>query len=130
MIVLIGKLLAPSVVPETTYLRSYAPPSSPISRMDSEVEKAKMEVQSDSVPPAPVKKTYMQELSFYNGIYPTKVSVLTLLARPFIACVTPVTLWAGLLFGIAISWLVVIATSVAQIFSAPRKSPKATNTSS
>ncbi len=127
MIVPIGELVTSSAVPETTYLRSYASPSPSISRMDSEDEKANMEFQSDSVPPVPVKKTYKQELSFYNGIYPSKASVLTLLARPFIACVTPVTLWAGLLFGIAFSWLGLIATSVAQIFSAPRRSPTVTN---
>lgn len=71
-----------------------------------------------SIPP---KKTYLQELKVYNGVNPTRASVLTLLLRPFVACLTPVCLWAGLVYGIAITWLVLIATSVAQLFSAPRK---------
>jgi hypothetical protein len=70
----------------------------------------------------PTKKTYLQELKVYNGIFPTRVSFWSLLLRPFIACLTPVCLWASLLYGAAITWLVLIATSVAQIFSAPRKS--------
>ena len=65
--------------------------------------------------------SYWQELRVYNGIYPSRASFLTLLIRPFVACLTPVCLWASLLYGVAITWLVLIATSVAQIFSAPRE---------
>lgn len=67
------------------------------------------------------KRTYFEELKVFRGIFPTKVSFWNLLLRPFIACVTPICLWAGLLYGVAITWLVLIATSVAQIFSAPRE---------
>lgn len=67
------------------------------------------------------KKTYLQELKVYNGVNPTKASVFGLLVRPFIACLTPVCLWAGLVYGVAITWLVLIATAVAQLFSAARK---------
>lgn len=70
----------------------------------------------------PVKKSFWQEMKPYSGIYPTRVSFLNLLLRPFLACFTPVCLWASLLYGVAITWLVLIATSVAQIFSAPRES--------
>ena len=69
----------------------------------------------------PKRKSYVEELAIFNGIYPSSASVLQLLIRPFAACLTPVCLWASLLYGVAITWLVLIATAVAQIFSAPRE---------
>ena len=66
------------------------------------------------------RKSYRQELAIFNGIYPTKASILTLASRPFIAWLTPVGLWASLLYGTAVSWPVVLAAAVAQIFATPR----------
>lgn len=82
----------------------------------------KEEAKEEASPiPIPRKKTYLEELVVFEGIRTTRVSFLTLILRPFIACLTPVCLWAGLVYGVAITWLVLIATAVAQIFSAPRK---------
>lgn len=82
----------------------------------------KEEVKEEASPnPIPRKKTYLEELVVFEGIRTTRVSFLTLILRPFIACLTPVCLWAGLVYGVAITWLVLIATAVAQIFSGPRK---------
>ncbi|KAL5498209.1 hypothetical protein ACEPAH_2339 [Sanghuangporus vaninii] len=114
------------LVPETTYHRKIIPNPSgkktgsidkgSTEKVDS--EKRVEEAREDAIS-VPSKKTYLEELSIYNGIYPTKASVPALLIRPFIACLTPVCLWAGLIYGVAITWLVLIATSVAQLFSAP-----------
>ena len=118
-------LLCP--VPETTYIRkqpntrkgqtvsSSKDGSTEKVDSDKQVEEAREEALS-----IPRKKTYIEELAVYNGVFPTKASVPALLMRPFIACLTPVCLWAGLIYGVAITWLVLIATSVAQLFSAPR----------
>lgn len=112
------------IVPETTYHRGAAKPLPEKSNSAEkfETEKSHVEVHEEPLP-VPRKKTYLEELSIYNGIYPTNVSVWSLLARPFLACLTPVCLWAGLLYGVAITWLVLIATGVAQLFSAARKLP-------
>ena len=73
-------------------------------------------------PPSPPKRqTYWQSLAPYSGIRPTSASWFTLFSRPYIASITPVCLWAGIIYGVAITWLVLIATGVAQIFSAPRE---------
>jgi len=113
-------------MPETTYHRSSAPSVVPASKNAEGVsEKSDIDQMSDAearpedAAAIPRKKSYRQELSVYDGVRPTAVSVWTLLLRPFLACLTPVCLWAGLLYGVAITWLVLIATSVAQIFSAP-----------
>lgn len=71
--------------------------------------------------PTPLKKGYVEELAVWNGVYPTRASTMELLIRPFVACLTPVCLWAALLYGVAITWLVLIATSVAQLFSVARE---------
>ena len=84
-------------------------------------EKTEIEAREDQ-PLTPRKKSYLEELRVYNGIRPTRASVITLLIRPFIVCLTPVCLWAGLVYGIAITWLVLIATSVSQLFTAARES--------
>ncbi|KAL5525242.1 hypothetical protein ACEPAF_9111 [Sanghuangporus sanghuang] len=114
------------LVPETTYHRKVVPnlggkktgsmDKGSTEKVDS--EKRVEEAREDAIS-VPHKKTYLEELSVYNGVYPTKASVPALLVRPFIACLTPVCLWAGLIYGVAITWLVLIATSVAQLFSAP-----------
>lgn len=112
-------------MPETTYTRKLLRPQNTNDSMKSEKasDDAKVDIEAredaESIPP---KKTYSQELAVYSGIRKTNASVFTLFMRPFVACLTPVCLWAGLLYGVAITWLVLIATSVAQIFSAPRKS--------
>ena len=108
-------------VPETTYRRDLSPPSS---GSKSTVGDEKKDESIPSTPPErviPPVESYVSSLRVYNGIYPTQASIFSLLMRPFILIFTPVCLWAGLLYGVAITWLVLIATSVAQIFSAPRK---------
>lgn len=116
-------------MPETSYQRNPIVPKKDdvASRKSGDEEKpdvdTKEEVKEEALPhPIPRKKTYIEELVIFEGIRPTRVSFLTLILRPFIACLTPVCLWAGLVYGVAITWLVLISTAVAQIFSAPRKS--------
>ncbi|KLO13097.1 MFS general substrate transporter [Schizopora paradoxa] len=119
-------LLQVFCMPETTYhrkpLKSENINPQKVSDSSSNEKKQDIETISNeepSTPPVPPQKTYWEELRIYNGIYPTSASVWSLLMRPFIACCTPVCLWASLLYGVAITWLVLIATSVSQIFSAP-----------
>lgn len=97
-----------------------------MSQKSGDEEKPEVDVKEEAKEEAspihiPRKKTYLEELVVFEGIRTTRVSFLTLILRPFIACLTPVCLWAGLVYGVAITWLVLIATAVAQIFSAPRK---------
>ncbi|KAH8112106.1 MFS general substrate transporter [Phellopilus nigrolimitatus] len=103
------------LMPETSYRRGALQPSDSSSR--ASIEKLELEGREDARS-VPRKKGYVEQLAVYNGVYPTKASVATLLLRPFLACLTPVCLWASLLYGVAITWLVLIATSVAQLFSA------------
>ncbi|KAI5118632.1 hypothetical protein M0805_006999 [Coniferiporia weirii] len=108
------------LMPETTYHRNGLKPVEDSSEKASleKVDGTEITAREEAVS-VPRKKSYLQELSIYNGVYPTKASVATLFIRPFLACLTPVCLWAGLLYGVAITWLVLIATGVAQLFSAP-----------
>lgn len=115
-------------MPETSYQRNPVIPKKDdvMSQKSGDEEKHEVDVKEEakeeaSPIPIPRKKTYLEELVVFEGIRTTRVSFLTLILRPFIACLTPVCLWAGLVYGVAITWLVLIATAVAQIFSAPRK---------
>ena len=108
-------------MPETTYHRRNEATTerSSVENIDKDSEKQSIEQREQGFSNyRPQKKSYFEELKIYNGVYPTKASIGALLARPFIACLTPVCLWAGLVYGVAITWLVLIATSVSQLFSA------------
>lgn len=108
-------------MPETSYHRKPPAENRRGDRQEQSEDEKKIEIEvREDTSSIPRKKSYLEELSIYNGIHPTNASVLTLLVKPFLACLTPVCLWAGLLYGVAITWLVLIATGIAQVFSAPR----------
>jgi len=115
------------LVPETTYFRGGLVTNNNTERSDSASGESKiLDVFPDKEKGSARtvsyrKKPYLQNLKVYNGVYPTKASFWKLLLRPFVACLTPVCLWACLLYGTAVSWLAMIATSVSQNFSAPRE---------
>jgi hypothetical protein len=62
--------------------------------------------------------TWAKELLPYSG-YVNHVSFWNTLVRPFYMLASPAVLWATLLFTTCISWLVGIAVTLSQIFSAP-----------
>ncbi|KAF2447383.1 MFS general substrate transporter [Karstenula rhodostoma CBS 690.94] len=62
--------------------------------------------------------SYVQELKPYSGYFDT-VSFWRTLIRPFFLILSPIVMWATLLFTICISWLVLISITLSQIFSAP-----------
>lgn len=64
------------------------------------------------------KMSYMKELMPWNGYWDT-VSFWRTLLRPFFMILSPIVVWATLLFTICISWLVLISITLSQIFSAP-----------
>jgi hypothetical protein len=64
------------------------------------------------------KKTWAREMLPWDGYY-DEASFLRTLARPFLMLLSPVVVWATLLFGSCISWLVLISITLSQIFSAP-----------
>jgi Na+-transporting methylmalonyl-CoA/oxaloacetate decarboxylase gamma subunit len=64
------------------------------------------------------KQSYISELMPWNG-YWDKVSFWRTFIRPFFLILSPIVMWATLLFTICISWLVLISITLSQIFSAP-----------
>lgn len=64
------------------------------------------------------KMSYTKELLPWAG-YWDHVSFWRTLLRPFFMIVSPIVMWATLLFTICISWLVLISITLSQIFSAP-----------
>ena len=64
------------------------------------------------------RRSYSQELLPWHG-YWDRVSFWRTLLRPFVLILSPIVMWATLLFTICISWLVLISITLSQIFSAP-----------
>jgi len=64
------------------------------------------------------RMSYVKELMPWSG-YWDHVSFWRTLLRPFFMIVSPIVMWATLLFTICISWLVLISITLSQIFSAP-----------
>ncbi|KAH7386803.1 major facilitator superfamily domain-containing protein [Phaeosphaeria sp. MPI-PUGE-AT-0046c] len=77
-----------------------------------------MEERSTVGGPTESRDPYMKELLPWNG-YWDNVSFWRTLLRPFFMILSPIVMWATLLFTICISWLVLISITLSQIFSAP-----------
>jgi hypothetical protein len=65
-----------------------------------------------------LKASYTRELLPWSG-YWDHVSFWRTLLRPFVMILSPIVMWATLLFTVCISWLVLISITLSQIFSAP-----------
>ena len=61
---------------------------------------------------------YVKTLMPWSG-YWDHVSFWRTFLRPFVVIMSPVVMWATLLFTICVSWLVLISITLSQIFSAP-----------
>jgi MFS family permease len=75
--------------------------------------------QLEEVPePTPIKKTYLQSLAFWGHGDPN-VNILHTFLRPFVLLAFPTVLWSCLVYGLALSWNVILGASVAQLFAPP-----------
>lgn len=99
-------------VPETAYRRNRATPkrtSTQISAVGDNSEKAVFDA-NETAPTTtviPPKKSYLQSLKIFTGVY-TK-SPLKVFIRPFIMFTYPAVIWAWLLYGTVITWIVVFS---------------------
>ncbi|KIW99597.1 uncharacterized protein Z518_11010 [Rhinocladiella mackenziei CBS 650.93] len=64
------------------------------------------------------KKTFVQELKFWSKGDP-KVNLLHTFLRPFVLLAYPTVLWSCCIYGLALSWNVILGAIVAQLFSPP-----------
>jgi len=63
--------------------------------------------------------SYRESLHIFSGTHATDESAWMTMWRPFALLGSPTVLWAIAVYGTAITWLVFIATAVAQLFSGP-----------
>ncbi|KAJ5774896.1 Major facilitator superfamily domain general substrate transporter [Penicillium paradoxum] len=78
---------------------------------------SKDEVMVQDSAPIP-KKTFTQELKFWSRGDPT-VDLLHVFLRPFVLLAYPTVLWSCCIYGMALSWNVILGASVAQLFAPP-----------
>ncbi|KUJ16570.1 serine/threonine kinase 16 [Mollisia scopiformis] len=109
--------------PETTYLRDVRYDTDTVA--DEKLEElAKYEeehrVIEDIATPEniPKKKTFVQELALYTGIY-SRDNILKYLAGPFITLLNPAACYAVITAGLLNSWYVGSAIILSGIFSGP-----------
>lgn len=108
-------------MPETMYLG--ARPSTSLEEEPLEEKSGSVshvEVTGDtSVDTTPVpKKTFLQELSFWSATDPT-VSLWQAFARPFVLLSYPTVVWSCCVYGVCLSWNVILACTNAQLFQPP-----------
>ncbi|ORY18116.1 major facilitator superfamily domain-containing protein [Clohesyomyces aquaticus] len=87
-------------------------PSTPEKTTFETTETSKEEI--SSAEPIPAKKTYIQTLAIFSGIYTTQP--LKVFIRPFIMFTYPAVIWAWLLYGTVITWIVVFSVVNGVIF--------------
>jgi MFS family permease len=64
------------------------------------------------------KRTFVEELKFWNNGDPN-VNLIHVFLRPFVLLAYPTVVWSCFIYGMALSWNVILGASVAQIFSPP-----------
>ncbi|KAL4954657.1 major facilitator superfamily domain-containing protein [Aspergillus filifer] len=64
------------------------------------------------------KKTYAQELKFWSSGDPS-VNLKHIFLRPFVLLAYPTVLWSCFIYGLALSWNVILGATVAQLFAPP-----------
>jgi len=108
--------------PETNYIRKTNLPSSVAQYQKIDHEKGSatdfghLENAQPSYGP---KKTFWQEAAIFSRVWPTRSSFPMLVLQPFFVLLTPGLIYGGLVYGLAITWLVVLATSFAILFAGP-----------
>ncbi|KAI2638745.1 MFS general substrate transporter [Hypomontagnella submonticulosa] len=83
----------------------------------SEQESARVEAVETGVT-TERKETYLQSLRLWGGIY-TDTPLWKIFLRPFVIFFYPAVLWAFLLYGVTLTWIVVFSVVNAVIFTAP-----------
>lgn len=122
-------LLVLFFMPETAFVRRGA---INIDTSDKKIDLEPMEkqevikIEDKGAPAANSSSTMSSEptISFTRQLLPWSgywdhVSFWRTLIRPFFLILSPIVMWATLLFTICISWLVLISITLSQIFSAP-----------
>ncbi|KAK4701109.1 hypothetical protein P7C70_g5130, partial [Phenoliferia sp. Uapishka_3] len=115
------------LMPETTFVRQSIPVlSSPEgSATGSEENKEKppspehVEFESGRGSDMISARGFAAGLKPWSGIYKTRSNPLTLFMRPLLMLFTPLVFWGGILYGMAITYLVVLAVSISVIFAYP-----------
>jgi hypothetical protein len=71
-----------------------------------------------SVPPVTAKKrSFLQDLLYFHSNKGT--SLWKVFKRPFILMAYPTVLWSSLVYGMSLSWNVILGATVAQLFAPP-----------
>jgi MFS family permease len=64
---------------------------------------------------SPKKKTFIQELA-YCSTTDSQVNLFKIFLRPFVLMAFPTVLWASALYGMSLSWNLILGATVAQLF--------------
>ncbi|KAI1292541.1 major facilitator superfamily domain-containing protein [Xylaria venustula] len=117
-------------VPETAYRRQSWEERLAAARVtdsnDESPDKKEVKVeQREKLPDAPEtgiqtekKDSFLRSLRFYSGVY-TETPLWKIFARPLVIFWYPAVLWAFLLYGVTLTWIVVFSVVNAVIFTAP-----------
>ncbi|KAL4783735.1 major facilitator superfamily domain-containing protein [Aspergillus varians] len=77
----------------------------------------KVQVQVEESTPVP-RKTFVEELKFWSSGDPN-VNLKHVFLRPFVLLAYPTVVWSCFVYGLALSWNVILGASVAQLFAPP-----------
>jgi len=78
-------------MPESTFVRASVIPTKTTDSTSDHEKREATHVETGGAAAIP-KKSFVQELNPFNGVYKTKTNVFMLLARPFLMLFTPVVL--------------------------------------
>ncbi|KIX08806.1 uncharacterized protein Z518_03463 [Rhinocladiella mackenziei CBS 650.93] len=106
-------------MPETRFLGSRPSILTDVTESSGVKEGAyHLEVHEDEEHLAPKKRTFVQALAFWGQGDP-EVSLWRAFLRPFVLLAYPTVVWACFIYGMALSWNVLLAVLTGQLFSPP-----------
>jgi hypothetical protein len=88
--------------------------SSHVEKLGGEQASATLEEFQDSIP----KQSRIRSLAPWGKNDPS-VSLLRAFLRPFVLMAYPTVVWSCVIYGLALSWNVVLGASIAQLFAPP-----------
>lgn len=105
-------------MPETKFTgpRPHILPETGEEKSDKSQTKTQVSSTEDLV--SPPKKTWTEELKFWSKGDPN-VNLWHAFLRPFVLLAYPTVVWSCFIYGLALSWNVILGATVAQLFAVP-----------
>ncbi|CDK29512.1 unnamed protein product [Kuraishia capsulata CBS 1993] len=91
--------------------------SQAVDESDENEKQPKAVIGEEEIKPLPKKRSYRQKLKVIEREYNDKRPIYVIFLRPLLALGLPAFVWGGLVYGVQVMWLSLLATTQSEFFS-------------